>query len=142
MPALRTATITFATPDDANVFEVLPQAHGHDHGHGRHHAPEPFMVSSPLATGRLEIIDTPDGERMLLEVSDHQEDLKALVRISRPGGMVETLQLYPSPHNHHTYLSEVAPAEPHEFDAVLDLTAKGGSEIIPFTMEEPEGHHH
>ncbi|GLS19972.1 hypothetical protein GCM10007874_29890 [Labrys miyagiensis] len=142
MTALRTATITFASPDDANVFEVLPHAHGHDHAHGHHHAPEPFKVSSPLATGELKIIDTPDGERMLLDVFDHREGLEALVRISRPGGMVETLPLRPSPHNHHAYLSEVAPAEPHEFEAVLHLSTKGQSEIIPFKMVEPEGHQH
>ena len=36
MPALRTATITFARPEDARVFEVLP--HGHGPEPGLHHS--------------------------------------------------------------------------------------------------------
>jgi len=40
---LRSATITFATANDTNIFEILPHAHGH--AHSAHHAPEPFIVA-------------------------------------------------------------------------------------------------
>jgi hypothetical protein len=38
--------------------------------------------------------------------------------------------------------SEVAPAEPHEFEATLELRAGDLTEMVSFRMTEPEGHHH
>jgi hypothetical protein len=124
MPALRTATITFATPDDANVLEVLPYAHGHDHSHGNHHAPAPFVVNGDLAKGKLAIVDTPAGGRFRLTVTNHEDGLEAVVVISRPNGN-EALSLKPLPTDHHIFESQVAPAEPHEFTAALHLMAPG-----------------
>ncbi|CAN7707648.1 cation diffusion facilitator family transporter [Phyllobacterium sp. LjRoot231] len=141
MPALRTATITFATPDDANVFEVLPHAHGHDHGHGNHHAPEPFVVNGDLAKGKLAIVDTPAGGRFRLTVTNHEDGLEAVVVITRPNGN-EALSLKPLPTDHHIFESQVAPAEPHEFTAALHLMAPGRQESLPFAMKEPQGHGH
>ncbi|MER8417698.1 cation diffusion facilitator family transporter [Mesorhizobium sp. M0166] len=109
-------------------------------GHA-HHAPEPFKVACELATGTLEIVDTPAGERMRLTIDSHADDLQATVIIDRSEGS-ETLSLAPVAGDHHSLESSVAPAEPHEFKARLILAAKGREQILPFKMAEPEGHHH
>lgn len=99
-------------------------------------------MNSPLATGLLEIVDTADGERMRLTISSHAHDLQAVVSIKRPGNVIETLRLLPSATDHHAMQSAEVPAEPHEFDAELRLTAGDKQDVLPFRMEEPEGHHH
>lgn len=129
------------------------KGHGHahetDHAHhddveepqgdGHHHAPDPFVVTCDLADGVLEIVDTPQGERMRLTIARHAEGLTAMVVIDRPAGP-ETLFLMPEPGDHHRLQSTDAPAEPHEFDARLVLQANGRSLDLPFRMTEPEGH--
>ena len=126
IPALAVATVRFAEAEEG------------DH----HHAPDPFLVSGKLASGLLEIVDTPQGERMRLRLSRHAEGLRANVAIERPGGTVERLPLSPVGGDHHYLQSLVAPAEPHEFSARLLLDAGADSEDLPFAMAEPEGHHH
>lgn len=135
---LGSATIQF---DTAGASAMVTRHGDHEH-HGHHHAPAPFTVSSSLATGLLEIVDTPDGERMRLSVASHAHGLQAVVNIKRLGDAIETLTLSPSQADHHAMLSAEAPAEPHEFDAELVLSAGGKVEVLPFRMEEPEGHHH
>ncbi|AZO15575.1 MULTISPECIES: cation diffusion facilitator family transporter [unclassified Mesorhizobium] len=127
IPALDVATVRFAAPE----------AEG-----GHHHAPDPFLVSGKLASGLLEIVDTPQGERMRLRLSRHAEGLQANVAIERAGGAVESLPLSPVGGDHHYLQSLVAPAEPHEFSARLQLAAGQDSEDLPFAMAEPERHHH
>ena len=61
--ALRTATITFASPDGTSPFELAPSAHT------PHQGPEPFIVQSKLANGELSIVDTIGGERFRLSLS-------------------------------------------------------------------------
>jgi len=124
----------------------LAHPHGADHGHhddtddhGHHHAPDPFIVTCDLADGVLEIVDTPQGERMRLTVDRHAEGLTAMVVIDRPTGP-ETLFLMPDARDHHRLQSMDAPSEPHEFDARLILQANGRSLDLPFRMTEPEGH--
>lgn len=136
LPSLNAALVQF----DAAGAEMDATPAGAAHAH--HHAPEPFVVDSPLAAGLLEIVDTREGERMRLTVSRHAEDLRAVVNIHRPGGIAETLPLLPSAADHHSFQSAAAPAEPHEFEAELQLTSQGRQEALPFRMEEPEGHHH
>ncbi|WP_292324150.1 cation transporter, partial [Mesorhizobium sp.] len=126
IPALDVATVRFAEP--------YARA-------GHHHAPDPFLVSGKLASGLLEIVDTPQGERMRLRLSRHAEGLRANVAIERPDGAVERLPLSPVGGDHHYLQSIVAPAEPHEFSARLQLAAGADSEELPFAMAEPEGHH-
>jgi hypothetical protein len=133
LPALRTVTVTFE-PSDGGIASVV-SAQGH------HHAPEPFKVVCDLATGTLEIVDTPRGERIRLTVDRHADDLTATVIIDRPGGP-ETLALQPIAGNHHRLESTAAPAEPHEFQARLILSANNRQRELPFNMVEPEGHHH
>lgn len=107
-----------------------------------HHAPDPFIVAGKLASGLLEIVDTPEGERVRLRLSRHAEGLQAQVAIERAGGAIESLPLSPVSGDHHYLQSGVAPAEPHEFEARLLLEAGAQSEDLPFAMTEPEGHHH
>ena len=78
---------------------------------------------------------------MRLTVSNHAEGLGAVVVIKRPGGVAEKLPLLPAADDHHSYISTSAPAEPHEFEASLQLTAAGQEETLAFQMAEPEGHH-
>lgn len=111
-----------------------------DSDHGHHRAPESFKVVSPLAQGLLAIVDTPEGERMRLTVTSHAEALTAIVCIHRGRGTIERLPLLPN--DHHVFQSADAPAEPHEFDAELQLSAAGRQENLAFRMVEPEGHQH
>ncbi|KUM27801.1 cobalt transporter [Mesorhizobium loti] len=126
IPALDVAIVRFAGPQ--------PEA-------AHHHAPDPFLVSGKLASGLLEIVDTPQGERMRLRLSRHAEGLQANVAIERPGGVLERLPLSPVGGDHHYLQSLAAPAEPHEFSARLQLAAGADSEDLPFAMAEPESHH-
>lgn len=137
LPALKVANVRFDVPpgipaDDAH------DAHGH---HGHHHAPEPFHAVDYLVDGLLEIVDTDAGERMRLTISRAATGLRAVVEIKRPGGLSETLPLLPVEGNRRVFLSEVAPAEPHEFDAVLQLSTGDKNSSLPFHMAEPEHHH-
>lgn len=135
LPPLQAATVQF---DTTGIQAAATEA-----GHGHHHAPDPFRVDCALATGLLAIVDTPDGERMRLTVERHAHDLSAVVHVKRPGNVVEKLFLLPLPGDHHVFQSNVAPAEPHEFSAELELMADDGPvEVLPFAMTEPEGHHH
>ena len=65
----------------------------------------------------------------------------AKVVIDRHDGL-DVLELVPDMYNHHSLTSHAVPAEPHEFDATLVLTASDTSETLPFRMVEPDGHHH
>lgn len=136
LPSLNAARVQFDTASAAMSTTRAGAAHAH------HHAPEPFVVDSPFAAGLLAIVDTPEGERIRLTVSRHVEGVGAVVKIRRPRGMIETLPLLPSATDHHSFQSSVAPAEPHEFDAELQLTSQGQRDVLSFRMTEPEGHHH
>ena len=126
----------------ANIrFNMTPDAEAAAPTHGHHHAPEPFRFAGKLAEGVLKIVNTGGGERLCLTVSRHAEGLRPVVVIDRPGSVAESLPLLPSEANHHSFISAVAPAEPHEFDARLRLEADGQQEVLPFRMVEPESHH-
>lgn len=134
LPALAGVNIRFGRGGEA--ASALVENHA-----GHHHAPKPFLFEGKLAKGELQIVNTPDGERMQLTVSEHAEGLKAVVIVKRHGGLTESLPLLPSIRHHHSYTSQEAPAEPHEFDATLQLSAAGRTEEVLFHMAEPEGHH-
>jgi len=137
IPALSVANVRIHGSDPA---AAETESAGHEGGH--HHSPEPFQVASALADGLLEIIDTPNGERMRFTAGRHAEGLEATVTIERDGGHVETLALTPVPGNRHVFISAAAPAEPHEFDAQLRLKAGDRKDVLTFKMVEPEGHSH
>lgn len=137
MPALAVANIRFAS-GISPAFQMPTESPEAAH----HHAPKPYKFSGELAQGELSIVDTKDGERMRLTVLKHVEGLSAVVVIERPDGKTESLPLLPMPNDHRVYISVMAPAEPHEFDAVLNLRANGQKEALNFHMAEPEDHHH
>lgn len=128
IPALSRTTVTFGS-----VIQPTARA---DAGH--HPAPEPFHFSSPLASGVLEIVDTADGERMRLVAPLRQNGLRALVRIRREAGE-EKLELVRAGDGAE-FESSVAPNEPHEFDAELELVAGDRRDIVAFRMVEPIHH--
>jgi len=66
--------------------------HRHEHA-GHHHAPDPVPVTGELTEGVIEIIDTPDGERVRFAAVRLTAGTDAVVAIDRPGGQVETLPL-------------------------------------------------
>jgi cation diffusion facilitator family transporter len=132
--ALRTATITFASPDGPNTSELAHVAHA------PHHGPKPFIVNCNLASGELSIVDTPNGERLRLSVSRAAKELQATVIIDR-GKAKERLSLK-NAQDALTFDSTVAPSEPHEFTAKLVLKSKTQTITLPFEMKEAEGHHH
>lgn len=139
LPVLSQVSIRIEAP--AKDTPSLASVHPHGTNHSHHHAPDPFRFDARLAAGLLEIVDTPDGERVRLTLARHVEGLSAKVVIDRPDGP-EVLELLPDLDNHHSLTSHTVPAEPHEFDAMLVLTARDASENLPFRMVEPEGHHH
>jgi len=132
--ALRTATVTFASPEGASPFELAPLAHA------PHHAPDPFVVNSKIARGELAIVDTPDGERFRLSLSKAVRGLQATVIIGRADGE-EKLPLKIR-QDSSSYESSFAPAEPHEFAAKLMLKSKTQTVMLAFEMKEPKGHRH
>jgi cation diffusion facilitator family transporter len=132
--ALRTTTVTFASPDGTSSFELAPPAHA------PHHAPEPFVVDSKLANGELSIVQTPDGERFRLSLSKAARGLQATVLINRTG-RIERLALK-AIRDSNTFESSMAPTEPHEFTAKLVLKSKTQVIRLPFEMKETDGHHH
>lgn len=138
LPALRSANIVLRPASgEADAGVPIPVS-----THGHHHAPDPFRFEAKLAAGALEIVDTPQGERMRLSLKRHAPGLTAQVVIERPGSEPESLALREIDGDHHAMQSNVAPAEPHEFSATLRLSAGGREEELPVAMKEPPGHHH
>jgi len=135
LPVLTGANIRFGRGGEA--ASALVEGHA-----GHHHAPEPFVFKGRLAKGKLQIVDTPEGERLQMTVSERVGNLRAVVVVTRPGGRAETLLLLPSIRHHQNHTSQEAPAEPHKFDATLQLSAAGQSEELTFHMAESAGYHH
>ncbi len=106
-----------------------------------HHAPEPVAVRGELAEGVLEIIDTPQGERIQLATKRATAGLTAVVCITRNSGTVETLALVVSRDDPTRFVSTAAPAEPHTFHGELALCVAGRTEVLPFHVVEPDDHH-
>lgn len=118
-----------------------PAADSLEHGHS--HAPDPQPIKGRLASGVIEIIDTPGGERMRLTLDAARAIATARVEILREGGRKEILSLAPPDGAKLIWLSDVAPAEPHEFKAnVILQVEKEEDESLFFEVHEPDGHHH
>jgi cation diffusion facilitator family transporter len=136
IPALSVANVRVHGSDPAAGEAVLDAHYEH------HDVPKPFRFASPIADGLLEIIDTPDGERMRLTIERHVEGMTATVSIDRAGGRVETLALTPVAGHDLQLISLAAPDEPHEFEARLHLQARDRKQTMLFRMAEPERHRH
>jgi len=106
---------------------------------GHHHAPAPVSVRGELAEGTIEIMNTPDGERMLFTATRTSQGLEAHVEIQRDKEL-ETLPLIRTAKDLSRFSSLVAPEEPHEFDAELHLRSGDRTEVLRFRVVEPEGH--
>ena len=137
LPSLSSTNIVVRPASEAGADLPLPVSI-----RGHHHSPEPFHFEGKLASGTLEIADTPLGERLRLTLARQAPGISATVTIDRPGGRLEVLALREMPGNNHILESDFAPEEPHEFSAGLRLSAIGRSETLPFAMEEPPGYPH
>ena len=116
--------------------------HHHDHDHSHvHETPASVAINSRLASGELQIIQTPQGERMVFQVNDPVPGLRCRVDITRPDGVIETLPLGILLGSRDVYISKEAPDEPHEFAAVLELELDDQREALPFAMHEPHHDH-
>ena len=140
LPALQSTRIRIrpaSAEDMAGTDESRLRQHGiHQYGHV---APEPVAVHGHLASGIIEIVDTPAGERMRFTASEMLPNLEAEIMIHR-NGTPEVLQLA-SLSNSEQFESASIPGEPHEFMAELRLRDGDRSEVLPFRMHEPHGHH-
>src|SRR6266511_2804650 len=126
MPALAAARIRARPFDSAGMGESAPiPADYRAHATGHHHAPTPVAVRGQLAEGAMEIVDTPDGERMQFSASRAAADLEAAVEIERGNDRVELLPLAALPGDRSRFRSSVAPQEPHEFAARLRAPETG-----------------
>jgi hypothetical protein len=106
-----------------------------------HHAPEPVAVRGNIAQGMLQIVDTPQGERIQFSANHAVVGLMAAVRIERDAGQVETLALNASRDDPAKFISTAAPQEPHTFQGDLVLNVGERSETVPFRVVEPDDHH-
>jgi hypothetical protein len=113
VPALASAHVRVRSAQSA----ISSRAQGHI---GHHHAPHPVSVRGALVDGVLEIIDTPDGERVRLIAASLPANAEVSVVISR-GSREEKLPLLPQGEERGMFLSTDAPAEPHQFSAHLVL---------------------
>lgn len=131
LPALMSARIRVRASDGAMTAPAGNHTHHHD-------APEPVRVEGRLASGRLSIEDTPEGERMRFVPDAFASGLLVRVVIFRPGAE-EVLEMTPDACS-GAFQSVHAPAEPHEFQAELRLSSAAEAESLPFAMSEPHAH--
>ena len=129
LPALKSARIRVRASEGASV--PASPAHPHD-------APEQVPVRGRLASGRLSIVDGPEGERMRFEPEAFVPGLEVRVVIHRPGGEEVLTMFREAPSG--IFQSAEVPAEPHEFHAELLLARAGDQERLPFAMSEPHAH--
>ena len=83
--------------------------------------PSVVRVRGELAEGIFEIIASPDGERLRFTANQLPAGAKVVAMINRPGGRVENLTLVPQAGTKAILVSSLAPAEPHKFDARLQV---------------------
>lgn len=138
MPALAAARIRVRSYDAAT--QAKPPS-GTEHRVGHHDAPEPVAIDCALAKGVIEIVDTLAGERLTFTASRADMALNVSVEIAREPGRVETLMLRATADDPTRYISDAAPAEPHEFKANIIFHMNDKVETVPFSVVEPEGHH-
>lgn len=107
--------------------------------HHHHGEPEPVSIKGRLCQGLLEIIQTPDGERMRLRTSQSTPSLVVRAIINRLGDF-EVLELNRDQNSPNDFVSDVAPDEPHEFSAEVEISNGIHHDLIPFEMHEPLNH--
>lgn len=143
LPPLKSARIRIrpskARPSGGTGVDMASEGDIHHRGHS---APASAVVRGKLAEGRIEIVDTPAGERLRFTATQVPTNLQAEVLIYRdkPPMSTEVLPLIAASITVQ-FQSTVAPAEPHQFDADLRLRNGGASEVLPFRMHEPHDRH-
>lgn len=115
------------------VLQIATQAHR-----------PPGSARVPTGWGEvlIEIIGTPKGERVRMTMPKGAPAVTATVSIDRGADGIEGLPLQPNPMRWGVYLSTVAPAEPHEFDATLSVNAPDRREDATFHIHEAHDHAH
>lgn len=132
VPALASAHVRVRALDKAMAGKRSAEVRSH-------HAPAPVRFDDALVEGVIEIVDTPDGERLRLTAARLPGDALVRVVITRPDGD-EVLLLIAQPGHHGVLTSAIAPSEPHEFNARL-IVASGSTEtVLSFNLVEPVGH--
>ncbi len=139
LPAVGSARVRVLAGTDADTQARPASAHPHPHPHGNHAAPAPQAFTTSIADGKIEIVDTPAGERFRVTLSEAKLGLRAAIAIARPAG--EELHVLNS-NDGVCFEGDETPAEPHEFEADLSLEYEGRRELRHFAMTEPEGHAH
>lgn len=111
----------------------MAQARPHAHG-----APEPIQIMTDHLAGVLEIIKTQNGERFRFQAERADPRVHLRVVIKRPEG----LEVVPLSRQGDSaeFLSSVAPNEPHEFSAELEVSLDGIRDVVVFEMHEPHDH--
>jgi cation diffusion facilitator family transporter len=141
IPGLAAANIRFGTNGSAAL--ATPSDDGlAQSGSGHHHAPDPVAIHGRFVDGFVDIFDTPDGERMRLTATRMQDKAEITVVIDRPLGDDEKLPLLARRGRNGVFISDRAPAEPHQFNARMIVRVSDQEEALPFRITEPEGHHH
>ncbi len=105
------------------------------------HRADPVSIDGNIGWGKLDIILTASGERMRFQASELGMGASLRVLINRPNS-IEVLELVESSMVQGEYLSTVAPEEPHEFSAELEIKLNERRETLPFAMHEPDDQHH
>jgi nickel/cobalt exporter len=108
--------------------------------HGHHGAPEPIHIKTSETEGILEIVNTRGGERMKYTASRSSDGLSFRVLILRADGP-EMLPLERDPVEPGSYVSSVAPNEPHEFTAEFEISKGSKADVVAFEMHEPAHAH-
>lgn len=106
--------------------------------HHHHHDAEPVIIDTNSVKGTLEIVNTENGERFKFIPSlMPNEKMQLKVIINRAEGL-EILQLNS---NGSDFMSDVAPNEPHEFSAELQIEYGAQREVATFAMHEHQDEH-
>lgn len=113
---------------------------GHDHHHS--HAPAPVTIRGQKYQGKVEIIDTENGERFKVAMGKIVDSVTVTIVINRDDGRKETHSLVRDDFHRDVFTGVDAPAEPHQFSASITFAGIDTTETIDFEVEEPEHDHH
>lgn len=120
------------------LWLMIKRIHQMNKGKHHNHESEPVLIKTDLTSGQIEIVQTENGERLRYWCSVAPNDLVMKVIINRPVGL-EVLELSKIGDS-KIYQSTIAPAEPHEFSAELEIVSRHYREVKTFEMHEHHDH--
>jgi nickel/cobalt exporter len=99
---------------------------------------EPVFFQGRLLTGKLEVVKTPDGDRLKLSsLAPHSGGtIKVFIQRNTEIEIQEMKAL-----GNRIYLSELNIATPFDFPGEIELTTSGDREVIPFEMHRDHHSH-